>query len=110
MGMGLTARVLPTHLGEAGEVGVRGHHGQPVLDRERGELGVGDEVASVMLVCACNDASTAPVPCGGAGHGSPKIAWPPTRRQRTAGCSTPSTVTVAHSQVARPSGAAKLHV
>ena len=39
-------------------------------------------------------------------YGLPKIAWPPTRRQRTAGSPSISV----HSKVARPSGPEKLHV
>ena len=43
-------------------------------------------------------------------QGSRRIAWLPMRRDRIAGSSSPSSVTVVHSHVARPSGPEKLHV
>ena len=46
----------------------------------------------------------------GTAYDSPKIAWSPIRRQRTEGCLCPSTSTLHHSQVTRPSGPAKIQV
>lgn len=45
----LRERVVPAHLGEAREVGVGGADVDAVLDGERGELGVGDEVGAQLI-------------------------------------------------------------